>query len=185
MKSLKESSSASELLGSYSCDRQSTTFSSIAPPSPLSQVTPWGALLPLPTMPHQRPLGVARCPRTCPPQQLLVTPARRCGKGKHWTNECRSTRERQGNPLPPSLGNDERDLMQAPTVNAVQTFSAIMEETPSQQLNDQMPIEINQAARSDTTGLAGPLAQVNNESAKLLKENVLEVSEFYEKKSYK
>ena len=28
---------------------------------------------------------------------------RRCGKGHHWTDECRSRRDRQGNPL--STGN--------------------------------------------------------------------------------
>ena len=37
---------------------------------------------------------------------------RRCGKGRHWTNECRSTRDRQGNFLP--LVNTSRGLSQAP-----------------------------------------------------------------------
>ncbi|XP_052568117.1 endogenous retrovirus group K member 10 Gag polyprotein-like [Peromyscus californicus insignis] len=57
---------------------------------------------------------------------------RRCGKGKHWTNEYRSTRDRQGNPLPQSSGNSQRGLMQAPIANPVQTFPAVVEETPTQ-----------------------------------------------------
>lgn len=47
---------------------------------------------------------------------------RRCGKGKHWTNECRSTKDRQGNPLPQSSGNSQRGLMQGPIAKPVQTF---------------------------------------------------------------
>ena len=37
---------------------------------------------------------------------------RRCGKGRHWTSECRSTRDRQGNFLP--LVDTSRGLSQAP-----------------------------------------------------------------------
>ena len=33
---------------------------------------------------------------------------RRCGKGSHWTNECRSTRDIHSNPLP--SGNSVRAL---------------------------------------------------------------------------
>ena len=54
---------------------------------------------------------------------------RRCGKGQHWTNECRLTRNIQGNPLP--LGNSMRGFLQDPVPNSVQ-FYAIIEETPSQ-----------------------------------------------------
>ena len=54
---------------------------------------------------------------------------RKYGKGRHWTNECKLTRNSQGNPLP--LGNSMRGLLQDPMPNLVQ-FYAIIEETPSQ-----------------------------------------------------
>ena len=42
----------------------------------------------------------------------------RCCKGRYWTNECRSTKDRQGNPIP--LGNSLRGLSQAPRSKVVQ-----------------------------------------------------------------
>ncbi|XP_035296233.1 endogenous retrovirus group K member 113 Gag polyprotein-like [Cricetulus griseus] len=53
---------------------------------------------------------------------------RRCGKGKHWTNECRSTRDFQGKLLAP--GNSERGLEQAP--RTVRSFPVTVEDNLSQ-----------------------------------------------------
>ena len=55
---------------------------------------------------------------------------RRCGKGRHWTNECRKTKNSQSNPLP--KGNSLRGLSQAPMPNSIQSFPVIVEETSSQ-----------------------------------------------------
>ena len=55
---------------------------------------------------------------------------RRCGKGRHWTNECRSVTDIRGNPLP--AGNASGGLLQAPKSNMVQTFPATVEEIPLQ-----------------------------------------------------
>ena len=55
---------------------------------------------------------------------------RRCGKGRHWTNECRSTRDCQGNPL--LLGKALRDLLENPMSNLVQSFPITVEKTPPQ-----------------------------------------------------
>ena len=55
---------------------------------------------------------------------------RRCGKGRHWTNECRSTRDKQGNPLP--SGNSIGDLSKAPMANVVQSFPITAENMPLQ-----------------------------------------------------
>ena len=43
---------------------------------------------------------------------------RSCGKGQHWTKECRSIRNRQGKPLP--SGNALRGLPQVPISNFAQ-----------------------------------------------------------------
>lgn len=45
----------------------------------------------------------------------ILLPSRlykRCAKGRHWTNECRSTRDSQGNPLP--SGNALRGSLTGP-----------------------------------------------------------------------
>ena len=55
---------------------------------------------------------------------------RRCGKGRHWTNECRSTRDKQGNPLP--SGNSIGGLSKAPMANVVQSFPITAENMPLQ-----------------------------------------------------
>lgn len=55
---------------------------------------------------------------------------RRCGKGRHWTNECRSVTDIRGNPLP--AGNAQGGLFQAPKSKMVQTFPATVEEIPLQ-----------------------------------------------------
>ena len=55
---------------------------------------------------------------------------RRCGKGRHWTNECRSTRDKQGNPLP--SGNTIGGLSKAPMANVVQSFPITAENMPLQ-----------------------------------------------------
>ncbi|MGU7598322.1 hypothetical protein, partial [Enterococcus faecalis] len=45
---------------------------------------------------------------------------RRCGKGRHWTNECRSIRDIQGNPL--RSGNHEGGLKKASTSRKIGSF---------------------------------------------------------------
>jgi len=49
---------------------------------------------------------------------------RSCVKGQNWTNECKSTRSTQSNPLP--LGNALRGLMHAPISNSIQSFPIIV-----------------------------------------------------------
>jgi hypothetical protein len=51
---------------------------------------------------------------------------RGCGKGQYWTNECRSTRDRQGNRLP--LGNVLKDHQLAQISNLIQSFSVSISE---------------------------------------------------------
>ena len=55
---------------------------------------------------------------------------RRCGKGQHWTNECRSMKNRQGNPIP--SGNAMEVLWQAPMTNVVQSFPETVEDVSLQ-----------------------------------------------------
>ncbi|KAL6066104.1 hypothetical protein STEG23_017586 [Scotinomys teguina] len=55
---------------------------------------------------------------------------RRCGKGRHWTNECRSVIDIRGNALP--AGNTSGGLVQAPKSKVVQTFPVTVEEIPLQ-----------------------------------------------------
>ena len=47
-------------------------------------------------------------------------------KGQHWTNECRSTADRQGNPIP--LGNCLRGVSQAPKPKVAQSFPGTVED---------------------------------------------------------
>ena len=55
---------------------------------------------------------------------------RRCGKGRHWTNECRSTRDRQGNLI--QTGNVRGGASQAPMAHMVQSFPVPAENVPRQ-----------------------------------------------------
>ena len=45
---------------------------------------------------------------------------RRCDKGRHWTNEYRSTKDRQGNPLPSE--NPQKGLPEVQILNLFQLF---------------------------------------------------------------
>ena len=56
---------------------------------------------------------------------------RRSGKGQHWTNECRSTTDRQGNPKP--SGNSLRGLSQIPKPKVAQSFPVTMEDMSHQE----------------------------------------------------
>ena len=56
---------------------------------------------------------------------------RRCSKGRHWINECWSTKEKQCNPLP--SGNYLWGFSQAPRSNVVQSFPVTVEDTPPQE----------------------------------------------------
>ena len=56
---------------------------------------------------------------------------RRCGKGRHWSNECRSTTDRQGNPIP--SGNSLRGLSQAPKPKVAQSFPVTVENVSHQE----------------------------------------------------
>ena len=50
---------------------------------------------------------------------------RRCDKGQHWTNECWSMKDRQGNLIP--LGNTMECLSQAPMMNVVKSLPVTVE----------------------------------------------------------
>ena len=56
---------------------------------------------------------------------------RRCDKGQHWTNECRSTTDRQGNLIP--SGNSLRGLSQAPKPKVAQSFPVTVENMSHQE----------------------------------------------------
>ncbi len=55
---------------------------------------------------------------------------RRCGKGRHWTNECRSTRDIQGNLI--QTGNGRGGASQAPMAHMVQSLPVSAENVPRQ-----------------------------------------------------
>ena len=57
---------------------------------------------------------------------------RRCGKGQHWTNKYRSTKDRQGNQIPP--GNFLRGLLQATKSKVVQSLSVTVEDMSHQEI---------------------------------------------------
>ena len=56
---------------------------------------------------------------------------RRCGKGQHWSNEYRSTTDRQGNLIP--SGNPLRGLSQAPKPKVAQSFPVTVENVSHQE----------------------------------------------------
>ena len=63
----------------------------------------------------------------------------RCDKDQHCTNECRSTRDRQGNTLP--SGNDLRDFLQEPDIKFDIIITCYHWRNPFiEQLKDLMPI---------------------------------------------
>ena len=81
---------------------------------------------------------------------------RRCGKGRHWTNECRTTRDGQGNPLP--SGNSLRVLMPSGLMPLALMPNSVVSHHHGgnffpEQLKNPMPIGKNHTALDDRTAI--------------------------------